>query len=341
VSHFSISELRQKKLPSENEISASWTSDRPLVSIVCTTFNHERYIEDAIRGFLLQKTNFPFEIIIHDDASTDNARSIIKHYADAYPALIKAVFQNTNQYRLGKKPIPLAVGYSKAPYVAVCEGDDFWLDETKLQHQLDEMQKHPACDLSFHAAKVLHPGGELTPIADYSDQVSIIPAEEIISADGAFCPTASLVLKRKIFDSLPGWFYEKAPVGDYYLQVFGALSGGALYLPSAMAVYRSFASGSWSSSLYQKERNEIIAHSEKTMGCLSELDRFTDFKYSASINRAKSLQAFSIAILFLKKKYLKDSFCFMKMSWSSCRLIFISQLFVLSKKHMLRTIFGH
>lgn len=339
--NFSLNKFRQLKLPSENEIIASWSSTMPpFVSVICTTFNHEAYIEDAIRGFLRQKTNFPFEIIIHDDASTDNTRRIIKYYADAYPILIKAILQDINQYRLGKKPIPLSAGYSKSPYLALCEGDDFWIDESKLQRQLDEMQKHPECDVSFHSATVLHPGGELTPIADYSEYVSIIPPEKIISADGAFCPTASLVLKRKIFDRLPDWFYEKAPVGDYYLQVFGALSGGALYLPPAMAVYRAFASNSWSSSLYRKERNEIIAHSEKTMGCLSELDRYTDYNYSASINRAKSLQAFSIAILFLKKKYIKDAFRFIKISWSCCRRLFISQLLVLSKKQMRQAIFG-
>jgi glycosyltransferase involved in cell wall biosynthesis len=336
----SIEQIRQASLPDQNTIIASWSGTAPVVSIVCITFNHESYIDDAIRGFLLQKTNFPFEIVIHDDASTDKTPSIIRHYAEAYPRLITSVFQKTSQKKLGKRMNPLAVGYSKGQYIALCEGDDFWLSEEKLQRQMEAMQDYPACDLSFHAALALHPNGELSKMADHSDSLSIIPVESIISADGSFCPTASLMLKRKVFDQLPDWFFDKAPVGDYYLQVFGALSGGALYLPSAMAVYRAFASNSWSSSLYRKERNEIIAHSEKTMGCLSELDRYTVYKYSASINRAKSLQAFSIAILFLKKKYIKDAFRFIKISWSCCRRLFISQLFVLSKKQMRQAIFG-
>lgn len=337
---FSLAEFREKKLPSEAEIRSSWTSPPLLVSIVCTAFNHERYIEDAIRGFLLQKTDFPFEIVIHDDASTDNTRRLIEYYADAYPGLIKPVFQSANQYRLGKKPIPLAAGYAKAPYIALCEGDDFWTDDAKLQSQLNEMRKRPECDISFHAAKVLHPGGELTPVADYADQVSVIPAEAIISADGAFCPTASLILKREIFAHLPDWFYRSAPVGDYYYQVFGALSGGALYLPSAMAVYRSFATGSWSSSLARKDRNEIIAHAERTLGCLSELDRSTGYRYSASIDKAKARQAFSIAVLFLKQKYLADGLRFMKISRSLCRGLFVEQLGVLLKNRIQRAVFN-
>jgi hypothetical protein len=340
VNPFSIAEFREKKLPGESEIRSSWTSDQPLVSIVCTAFNHERYIEDAIRGFLLQKTDFPFEIVIHDDASTDNTRRLIERYAAAYPELIKPVFQSANQYRLGKKPIPLAVGYAKAPYIALCEGDDFWTDDAKLQSQLDEMRKRPECGISFHAARVLHPGGELTPVADYADQLSIIPAETLIAADGAFCPTASLVLKRTLFEQLPDWFYRSAPVGDYYYQVFGALSGGALYLPAAMAVYRCFAAGSWSSSLARKDRNEIIAHAERTLGCLSELDRCTGHRYSASIDKAKARQAFSVAVLFLKQKYLQDAFGFMKISWSLSRALFVGQLCVLLKNRIRRAVFN-
>jgi glycosyltransferase involved in cell wall biosynthesis len=340
VTDLSIDEFRQAELRPESEIMAAWPDARPIVSIVCATFNHEAYIEDALRGFLLQRTHFPFEIVIHDDASTDNTRAIVQRYAAAYPALIKAVLQTANQYSQGKKPIPLAAGHAAGRYVALCEGDDFWIAPDKLQRQFDAMQKRPACDISFHAAAVLRADETLAPIADYAKQVTVIPVDRLIAADGAFCPTASLMLKRTLFDRLPAWYYERAPVGDYYLQVFGALSGGALYLPDAMSVYRSFTAGSWSASLYRKEKAGIIAHTARTMDCLAELDRFTDYRYSASIGRARSLQAFSTAILFLKKKHVQESLYFMKMSWSSCRPLFIRQLFSLSKKLARRTLFG-
>jgi glycosyltransferase involved in cell wall biosynthesis len=340
VIDFSIAEFRRAELRSESEIVSAWPAACPAVSIVCAAFNHEAYIEDALRGFLLQRTNFPFEIVIHDDASTDNTRAIIERYTDAYPTLIKAVLQTANQYSQGKKPMPLAVGHAKGGYVALCEGDDFWLDPAKLQRQFDAMQKHPACDLSFHATAVLRADGTLAHIADYADQVTVIPVDRLIAADGAFCPTVSLMLKRTLFERLPAWYYEKAPVGDYYLQIFGALSGGALYLPDVMSVYRSFTAGSWSATLYRKEKAGIAAHAERTMVCLSELDRFTDYRYSASVDRARSLQAFSIAVLFLKKKYVQEFLYFMKLSWSSCRPFFISQSFALTKKLIWRTFFG-
>lgn len=332
--------FQQSALPGENAIMAPWSYAEPLVSVVCITFNHEKYIEDAIRGILMQKTDFPFELVIHDDASTDATQEIIRHYVKAYPNLIRPIFQAVNQKKSGKRMFPLAVKYAKGQYVALCEGDDYWLCEEKLQLQIKALRKHPESDLCFHAAVVLHHNGELTKMANHSDVFSIFSVDKVISADGSFCPTASLVLKRSVFDTLPSWFYDKAPVGDYYLKVLGSLSGGALFLPFEMSLYRSLVPGSWSESLYQKEKNSINSYFERTIDCLSELDKYTDLKYSASIKRAKSLQAFSIAILFLKKKGYREFKDFIQMSWNYSRFLVFSQILVLAKKMMIRAIGG-
>jgi glycosyltransferase involved in cell wall biosynthesis len=126
----------------------------PLVSICCTTYNHEKYIRDSIEGFLIQKTTFPIEIIIHDDASTDNTALIVKEYADNYPELIIPIFQTENQYSKGIKPfynyiLPLI----KGKYIAFCEGDDYWIDPYKLQKQVDILEANPEYSLCVSGYK--------------------------------------------------------------------------------------------------------------------------------------------------------------------------------------------
>ncbi|RXR19089.1 glycosyltransferase [Flavobacterium amnicola] len=118
-------------------------NELPLVSIVCHTFNHEKYLEETIKGFLNQKVDFPIEIIIHDDASTDSTRAIINKYALEYPNLIKCIFQETNVY---SKKINIWANYTfpsaEGKYIAICEGDDYWSDENKLQEQVNFLEQN-------------------------------------------------------------------------------------------------------------------------------------------------------------------------------------------------------
>lgn len=115
----------------------------PLVSIVCHTFNHEKYLEETINGFLNQKVDFPIEIIIHDDASTDSTRAIIEKYVLEFPNLIHGVFQDTNVY---SKKINIWSNFTfpiaKGKYIAICEGDDYWDDEHKLQEQVHFLEQN-------------------------------------------------------------------------------------------------------------------------------------------------------------------------------------------------------
>ncbi len=129
--------------------------NKPLVSICCITFNQKAYIKDCIDGFLMQKTNFNFEILIHDDASTDGTQEIISEYELKYPNLIKAILQLENQYSKGIKPLvkyifPIAQG----KYIALCEGDDYWTDPFKLQKQVDFLETNPHVGLVHTDASI-------------------------------------------------------------------------------------------------------------------------------------------------------------------------------------------
>lgn len=133
-----------KYFMTENEIMRTWKGDpsNPIVSICCITYNHEKYIRGTIEGFLIQKTEFPFEIVIHDDASTDNTAKILKNYAEQYPKLIFPIWQEENQYSRGVKIYPSCVWpKARGKYIALCEGDDHWIDSRKLQNQMNFIEK--------------------------------------------------------------------------------------------------------------------------------------------------------------------------------------------------------
>ena len=118
----------------EQDIKKSWGDDiDPVVSVCCTTFNHEKFICAAIDGFLMQETDFPFEIIIRDDCSTDKTVSIIESYAERFPNILKPIYEPENQYSKGVRPMPVALKHAVGQYVALCEGDDYWIDSSKLQ----------------------------------------------------------------------------------------------------------------------------------------------------------------------------------------------------------------
>ena len=138
------------------------------VSIICNAYNHEKYIRDALDGFLMQKTNFAFEILIHDDASTDSTADIIREYEAKYPDIVIPIYQAENQYSKGggiteKFQFPRV----NCDFVAICEGDDYWIDENKLQKQYDAMMAHPECDICTCTVRFV---GQKREFSRYSDR---------------------------------------------------------------------------------------------------------------------------------------------------------------------------
>lgn len=129
---------------------------RPLmVSIRCTVYNHERYLRDCLNGFVMQKTNFRFEAIVHDDASTDGSAAIIREYAEKYPEIIKPIYETENQYSKHDDSLRRIMNeHTHGKYIAFCEGDDYWTDPLKLQKQVDFLEANPdygACYTNFEA----------------------------------------------------------------------------------------------------------------------------------------------------------------------------------------------
>jgi glycosyltransferase involved in cell wall biosynthesis len=267
----------------EKEIMEHWrdTQSTPLVSVSCNTYNHEKYISKAIDSFLMQETDFPFEILIHDDASTDKTAEIIRAYEKKYPSLIKPIYQTENQYTTVKVISVYNFSRARGEYIALCEGDDYWTDNKKLQYQIEKMKQQNDCEISFHPAVIVNDQTITEEVAArHLDHDSVYDVRDIIKGDGGFCPTGSLIIKKSAVDNLPAFFTD-APVEDYFLQVLGAVNAGALYIDRLMSAYRVHPNGVWTSKL---NNFELLSKSVTAMSkALEDMDQFYDFRYHDAI----------------------------------------------------------
>lgn len=149
-------------LKSEEALMARWDARRePLVSVICLAYNHAEFIRETLDGFIRQETDFPFEVIVHDDASTDNTAAIIREYAARYPHVIRPIYQQQNQYSLGVPFSTRLFAQARGQYIAYCEGDDYWTDPQKLQIQVDFLERHPDYVITYHDAYMFNGQGVL------------------------------------------------------------------------------------------------------------------------------------------------------------------------------------
>lgn len=158
-SSLSVGDTAPKPLPSrsEAEIVASWTSASPVVTVLCPTYSHADFIEDAILGFLGQETTFPFEVIIRDDSSTDNTAEITREYQTKYPQIIRCIYGAENQYRNERARSSMS-RVARGEFLAYCEGDDYWISPIKLETQINSLRERTDCVVSHHQAVVVEDG---------------------------------------------------------------------------------------------------------------------------------------------------------------------------------------
>lgn len=260
----------------------------PLVSIVCITYNHEQYIKQCLDGFFMQKTNFEYEVLIHDDASTDKTADIIRSYEKKYPSIIKPIYQLENQYSKGVKLGNLLYSLASGKYIAVCEGDDYWTDPLKLQKQVDFMEVNPDCSLCFHASKSIRnndPGDFILKRPKTIPQTNKFEMKDAILGGGGFMATNSMLFHREYIQDRPAWM-EKTPVGDAPLMLLLASKGKIGYIDEVMSVYRIMSSStSWSASMQDRTRRKT--HHYAILEMWDNFDDWTEKKYSSIIFQKK------------------------------------------------------
>ncbi len=299
----------------ENEASIMkhWKyTDKVYISCVCITFNQESYIRDAINGMLAQVTDYRFEVIIHDDVSTDNTRKIIKRYQEKYPNIIKLILQKENQYSKGKKIIPLAVVEAKGEYIALCEGDDYWIRDDKIHKQFNLLSNNKNVNICFSSCKSISSDHVVKVVSHYGNNEILFTTEQVVEGGGAFMPTASLMLHSNTIKNLPEWFYN-VPVGDYFMQIIASVSNGSLYLPEITCVYRTNAIGSWSSSRKNLTKYEINSEAILYEKSLSKLSEYGISKNT--INNVIAKQYIMLTKLAIKNNFFIDSKRLIIKSW--------------------------
>ena len=250
--------------------------DSPKITVLCLAYNHASYIKDALEGFVSQKTRFSFEVIVHDDASTDGTADIIREYARRYPQIIKPVFQKENQYSRG-----VAIGPTfcfplvRGEYVALCEGDDYWTDPLKLQLQADALDAYPEVDLCTHGALVTQ-NGKFHGYMPSRLWGGILSADKIIR--GMRLPTASLLIRREAYLRMTP--PREILFNDTALLLQTCMRGGALYLPRCMSVYRYQTPGSWSAV----HRGQARMDARKTeQAQLEAFDQWTEGRFHRAV----------------------------------------------------------
>lgn len=255
-------------MPCENfeDISKGWTDSDIKVSICCITYNHEKYIKQALDSFLAQKTNFAFEILVGEDKGSDSTLDILNKYKEKYPELIKLITSEKNLGANGN--IRNVISHAQGDYIAFCEGDDFWVDQYKIQKQYEELIKRPDVKFCFHPAYALHDDGVQIERFHKGDEIHLFSVVDVLSTNGQFCPTSSYMFKKDVVIAFPAWF-ENAPIGDLFIELYSMKDSGGLYIPWTMSVYRLFSENSWSTEIRKdfnkniNTQNKIIEYTEK------------------------------------------------------------------------------
>lgn len=280
----------------EQEIMRNWTNDRgtPLVSICTITYNHEKYIEKSLDSFLMQETNFSYEIVISDDCSTDNNAKIIQNYIDKYPNIFNANLRTVNVGMgiNGRENLTSARG----EYIALCEGDDYWTDKNKLQIQVDILEKNTEVDMCFHKAlKIDMRNKKELEIGAYSNDDSVISIEDIILKTNGQIPTASTMFRTNILQDIID-FRDKRPwlvVGDIYMHFFGSKRGGSYFINKTMSIYRHYSEGSWTAAHKDNYKNKIM-HTNIRIKSYEELDALENSHFTLAFKQANKKRILTI-----------------------------------------------
>ena len=303
------------------------------VSVICNVYNHEKYVRDALEGFVKQKTNFAFEVLVHDDASTDKSADIIREYEKKYPDIIKPVYQTENQYSQ-HKPITKLFNLPrvKGKYVAMCEGDDYWTDCNKLQKQYNSLEKNPDCYFCTHVVERVNekglPNGKTYPNFHINtSKLSSPEFLEILSLNGYSFQTSSFFFRTSEWKTyiLTPFEFKKCSVGDVPVELYFGQLGNVYFIDSAMSCYRTGVPESWVSR-NRKKISTLTKYNREMFVAFKKYDEYTNGKFHRSCVRRMGIYMLQNSIFekkeidFFKKDKIKY-FKLLKLKWKVCVVV--------------------
>lgn len=301
----------------QEEIMRKWPKecDNPLVSICCTTYNHEKYITNTLDGFLIQNTDFPFEVIVHDDASTDCTANIIRKYEIKYPRIIKPIYEKENQYSKKDDSIfRIILPYLKGKYVAFCEGDDYWCCPNKLTKQVYALEQHPECSICTHNVQPIYENGDIKQgclIPGKKINPGVVTQDEyaywlLLKAQCTFQFSSYFFKSDYLFEIEKNkpYYFKFAHVSDEKYQRYCLNKGKLFFIPDVMSCYRLQSINSWTlrefSSIANKKK-----HCDEMIKLDEAFDIFSNHKFSSYIEEGKKERFLSFLV---QTKQFKEIF---------------------------------
>lgn len=267
--------------------------DNIKVSVICMTFNQVDYVEKMLENIVSQKTDFQFEVIIHDDASTDGTTDIVRQFVDKYPNLFVPILQKENQYSKKVKMIPSLVAQVRGKYFAFCEGDDYWCDDHKLQKQYDAMEANLDCSICVHKTQNINEDGSLYPSVqgEYATITEgVLDIETIcklfLKKPTTIFHTSSYFIRMSMFRDafLSNPEFSKYATGtDQVMLRICMTKGNFYYIDEIMTCYRRFAKGSINASHRNVNTDYWIQYYSKYAAGNTEFDKFSEYKFHSYI----------------------------------------------------------
>ena len=272
------------------------------ITVVVMTYNHKNYIMKTLDSILLQKINIGFDILIHDDCSSDGTYQILLEYQNKYPDKIKIIRQETRKFVTEGFNMMIyhhVVPCINSKYVAYCDGDDYWCDEFKLQKQYKFLKEHDDYSMCFHNAYQLKRDDDMSSKWFMQDEGDITMSDLVNDEPGIKVATSSIFLKSSTFKNFSEW-RKQFPVEDVPMYMTAALDGKIHRLRDVMCVYRQFANGSWTSQ--NKENSQrVIDHLEGIIKGIKLFDVETKYSYHNLV--ALQLSSCEFRIAFVKKDF--------------------------------------
>lgn len=278
------------------------------VTIFLLTYNHEKFIAQAIESILMQEVNFAYEIVIAEDCSTDKTRDIVIDFQQKQPDKIRLFLaeRNLNSNSFYVQGLQICQGQ----YIALLDGDDYWSSPDKLQKQVDFLDANPELSICFHNVNVVYEEGNIAthlfhlkePNYHISKSLpkSISTLEDIV-VNGNFMQTCSVMFRAGLFGNIPDW-YNNLPIGDWPLHILNAEHGNIGYIDAVLGTYRVHRGGLWSTNMSQERKFE---NAEKMIYLCETIEQYLKEKYIYKFN-TKALTYYykqALTSLFKMQKY--------------------------------------